>query len=129
MRKFPASNFRPWHLRFGLMPPHPGAFFRTDVYSNVGYFNPEYKIAGDFDFFVRVFVLAKYKYKTINQNTVRMSMGGASTSGLKSYFAITEEFRKSLIDNGLFASRLLISGRWIFKILQFAPILGTRNKG
>ena len=55
IREYTARGFKPWMLSFGLMPPHPGSFFRSEVYAQVGLFNTSYRIAGDFDLFVRAF--------------------------------------------------------------------------
>ena len=35
------------------MPPHPGAFIHKDIYNKVGLYDKKFKIAGDFDFFVK----------------------------------------------------------------------------
>jgi hypothetical protein len=44
-------------------------------------------------------------------------MGGASTSGLKSNMISTREMKRSLQENGLFASSLMLMSRLPFKLL------------
>lgn len=117
-RTFPAVGFRPWKMYFGLMPPHPGAFISRKVYEKVGKFDKSFLVAGDFDFFVRVFIKNNFNYKIINKVTVTMTLGGVSTAGFKSYAIITDEFCRSLTQNGLLGSRLLISCRGLFKLWQ-----------
>ena len=125
-RKIPAVGFSPWKMYLGLMPPHPGAFICRDVYENIG--NSSFKIAGDFDLFVRIFMKYNFKYKIINRFMVNMSLGGASTSGVKSYAIITKEFSRSLSKNGFFSSKLLISCRGFLKLSQFAPRMRGKSK-
>jgi glycosyltransferase involved in cell wall biosynthesis len=119
-RKYPAVGFSPWKMYLGLMPPHPGAFICRGVYEKIGQFDASFLIAGDFELFVRIFMKNDFNYKKTDIVTVSMSLGGASTSGFKSYLIITKEFSRSLTKNGFFGSRLLISCRALLKLLQFA---------
>jgi glycosyltransferase involved in cell wall biosynthesis len=128
IREYTASGFKPWMLSFGLMPPHPGSFFRSDVYTQVGLFNTSYRIAGDFDLFVRALAIERLVYRVVPLVSVSMTTGGASTSGLKSYLSITKEFARSLSTNGLFSSRLLIFLRALFKFSQFRLLHIVRSK-
>ena len=128
IREYTARGFKPWMLSFGLMPPHPGSFFRSDVYTQVGPFNTSYRIAGDFDLFVRALAIKRLVYKVIPLVSVSMTTGGASTSGLKSYQAVTKEFARSLSANGLFSSRLLVFLRVLFKFSQFRLLYIVRSK-
>ena len=128
IRTYTAKGFKPWKLYFGLMPPHPGSFLRSEVYKKVGTFNPSYSITGDFDLFVRAFIVKRIAYIIIPLVSVTMSTGGVSTSGLKSYRYITQEFAHSLSENGLFSSWLLISIRAIFKFPQFRLLNFVRSK-
>ena len=106
-------------LYLGLMPPHTGAFIRSEVYSEVGLYDTSYKIAGDFDFFVRALLLNHQSFKLNSLVSTSMMMGGASSSGLKSYLNITEEFSRSLSKNNLYSNKCLIFIRAFFKLWQF----------
>jgi glycosyltransferase involved in cell wall biosynthesis len=128
IREYTVRGFKPWMLSFGLMPPHPGSFFRSEVYTQVGLFNTSYRIAGDFDLFVRALAIKRLAYKVIPLVSVSMTTGGASTSGLKSYLGITKEFARSLSANGLFSSRLLVFLRVLFKLSQFKLLYIVRSK-
>jgi len=119
IREFTAGGFKPWMLHLGLMPPHTGSFLRSKVYDQVGLFDTAYRIAGDFDLLTRALVVERLSYKIDPLVSVSMTIGGASTSGLKSYLAITNEFSQSLSEHGLFSSRLLIFLRALFKVTQF----------
>lgn len=95
-----ANFFRPFMLRFGLMPPHPGMYLKNDVYQFVGKYNERWAIAADFDFLVRFFKCG-FKYKLYDLNAVLMRVGGISTSGMRSNSIITREMRESLSSHGI----------------------------
>ena len=46
-------------LYFGFSPPHPSTIFSKKIYQKFGLYNDKYKIAGDFEFFVRIFLKKK----------------------------------------------------------------------
>jgi glycosyltransferase involved in cell wall biosynthesis len=128
IREYTARGFKPWMFSFGLMPPHPGSFFRSEVYTQVGLFNTSYRIAGDFDLFVRALAINRLVYKVIPLVSVLMTTGGASSSGLRSYQSITKEFSRSLSANGLFSSGLLLFLRALLKVSQFRLFYIVRSK-
>ena len=117
VRRYSAGNFKPWMFRFGLMPPHPAVFVRRSAYQRVGFYKLGYIIAADFDFLIRLLLIDGAKYKTVDKTFVRMRIGGVSTSGFKSNFIATREMKRSLRENGLFASVLLLMCRLPFKLL------------
>ena len=39
---------------FGLMPPHTGAVIHKDIYKRYKLYDEKIKIAGDFEFFLRI---------------------------------------------------------------------------
>jgi glycosyltransferase involved in cell wall biosynthesis len=117
VRRYPAGNFKPWMFRFGLMPPHPAVFVRKSAYERVGLYKLGYKIAADFDLLTRLLLVDGAKYNVAHKTWVRMRTGGASTSGLKSNMIATREMKRSLQENGLFASSLMLMSRLPFKLL------------
>ena len=117
VRRYLTGRFKPWMFRWGLMPPHPGVFVRKTAYDRVGTYKLGYKIAADFDFLIRLMLLDRCKFKIVNRIWVRMRTGGVSTSGLKSNMISTEEMKRSLQENGLFASNLMLLCRLPFKLI------------
>lgn len=117
VRKYRAGNFKPWMFRFGLMPPHPAVFVRKSAYDQVGEYKLGYKIAADFDFLARLLLVNEAKYRIVGKTWVRMRTGGASTSGWQSTMTITQEMKRSLQENHLFASSALLMLRLPFKLL------------
>ena len=118
VRRYLSTGFRPWKLRFGIMPPHPGAYIRREVFANVGSYKLNYKIGADYDFLVRALLAKKHKYVTDSRCWVMMRFGGVSTSGFSSFKTITQEIVKSFRENKIYTNSLFVSSRIFFKLLQ-----------
>ena len=56
VRYYKASSFKPWMMYLGLMPPHTGALIHKDIYQKNRSYDPQFRIAGDFEFFLRIFL-------------------------------------------------------------------------
>ncbi|SHI68228.1 glycosyltransferase family 2 protein [Cycloclasticus pugetii] len=122
VRKYSSFNFSPWKMRFGFMPAHPATFIKKAVYNEVGLYKVGYKIAADFDMFIRVLVKHKFKYTKLDKTLVRMRLGGASTSGFKSYWVSTKEIARSLNENGVYSNFWFVFLRLPIKFFQlFSP--------
>jgi glycosyltransferase involved in cell wall biosynthesis len=117
-RLFSAKYFKKWQMRFGLMPAHPGSFIKNDIYKKYGLYEENFKIASDFEFFLRVLFIESVKYLNIPCTTVRMRLGGISSKNIWSYIISTNEIIKSHKLNNLNPQYILISLRFIFKIRQ-----------
>ena len=72
------------------MPPHTGAFIKKEIYKKF-FYDENYKIASDFDFFLRILLINKIKFFYLNLVSVRMRLGGISNKSLYSYFHTTKE--------------------------------------
>lgn len=68
----------------GWMPPHPTVYARRSVFERVGKFDTSYKIAGDYDWLLRVFEIEKIPFTRIDEIQTDMQLGGISTAGIKS---------------------------------------------
>ncbi len=112
VRKYPAHRFKKSRLKFGWMPPHPGFFARRSVYEKFGFFDTNYKIAGDFDFIARVFQDDDIRYAYFSEPVVKMSVGGVSNSGLASKFLLNKEVLRSCRKNG-------IKTNWLFLMMKY----------
>ncbi len=108
VRHYSSYHFKPWKMRFGFMPAHPGAFIRCSAYEKVGSYKLGYKIGADFEWFVRAFLVEKLKYVKLNKKLVRMREGGVSTSGLKSYWIISKEVIRALSENGIYSNLFFV---------------------
>jgi exopolysaccharide biosynthesis WecB/TagA/CpsF family protein len=89
-------------------------------------YNTNYKIAGDFDFFIRCFLIKKVPFNTTNLIVSRMKTGGISGRNLSSYFISTKEIHDSFLKNNLKINLFIIFFRFIFKINQLIIINADR---
>lgn len=117
-RFYSSRRFKPWKLRFGWMPPHPGTFVRRDVYEKYGQYSLEYKISSDFEMFVRWLIVEKLSYLRIDRVLVRMRQGGVSTAGLGSVFLLNREIVAACRSNGLYTNLIFLLAKIPFKLLE-----------
>jgi len=118
VRHYSSFKFSPWKMRFGFMPAMPGAFIRRSVFNKIGKYKIDYKIAADFDFFVRSLIIYKLPYICINKTFVLMRVGGVSTSGMVSYYVITKEILRSLKENKIYSNIFFVLIRLPIKFMQ-----------
>ena len=112
-KKFDKKNFI-----YGLMPPHPGAFIKKDIYNRYGLYDEKMTIAADFDLLLRFIHIKNCKTKVINFITTRMRTGGMSGKNILSNLISTYEIRKSLIKNKVKSNYLFILLRLFLKLPQ-----------
>jgi glycosyltransferase involved in cell wall biosynthesis len=72
---------RPYHygdFSRAFSPPHPTLFLRKSVYARTGGFNPDFRLAGDYEYMLRAFHCAKVKSVYLPEVVVKMRTGGAT---------------------------------------------------
>lgn len=119
IRKYSSINWTPEKLKNGFMPPHPSMFIKTELFRKFGNYTLGYKIAADYELIIRYFLKNNIDYKYSGIITTSMAVGGASSSGLKSYNIITEEISKAFDQNNIKYSPVKVRFRFIWKILGF----------
>ena len=117
-RYYTSNKFRPWKLRFGWMPPHPASFIKRSVYNKIGNYSLNYKIAADYEFFIRMLMGYKLSYSRINKVLVRMRTGGISTSGFRNSLLLNTEIVKACKSNGIYTNLFFVLLKIPFKILE-----------
>lgn len=95
LRTYRADAFRPDDLRRGFMPPHPTLAARRRVYDAHGAYDTTYRIAGDFDFSIRVLLKAGVSWRYVPRTVVRMPAGGLSNRGWRSVWLNTLEMKRA----------------------------------
>ena len=113
------STFHPFLLFLGYMPPHPACLITRKSYDAIGFYNIDFSIAADFEFFVRFFLVKKLKFASVPFATTRMRLGGVSSSGFSSYLVITSQIDKSLRSLGFFSFWPIIFLRFVLKLRQY----------
>ncbi len=76
LRKYSPLHFKKWMMYLGISPPHPSMFVKNIVYKKYGFYKENYKIAADFEFYLRIFIKHKINYKLTDNTYVIMNYGG-----------------------------------------------------
>lgn len=118
IRRFNSGAFRPDRLASGWMPAHPALFVRKAVFDRVGPFKTDYRIAGDFEFIARAFGNGDLRYAYLPRVLVRMRLGGASTSGLRSLIQLNREVLRACRENGISTSMWRLLMKYPAKLLE-----------
>ena len=113
-----SSSFKPWMFRFGFMPAHTATFVNKNVFNEIGLYDSTFKSAGDFDFFLRIYLNREYNIFYLNRVLVYMRTGGLSTSGFKSYIRTSQEILKALKKNNIYSNFLFVLLRLPFKQIK-----------
>lgn len=103
-RYYPSASFNERYLTFGWIPLHTTIFVRKKIFEDYGLYNPEYKIASDYEISLRWFKNPKIKKFFLNEWVVKMRMGGLSTSPMLQVKKSREDLKiiKLYRLNGLF---------------------------
>ena len=118
VRYYMAHYFRRWMLRIGWLPPHPTVFLKRAIFDEFGLYSKNYQIAGDFEFFVRIFYGRQIKWSYLNRISVMMRRGGASNSGLKSIKLAISEINRSLSSNHVWSTSIFQLARYFIRFLE-----------
>jgi glycosyltransferase len=100
VRTWQSKPFHPKNVRHGWMPPHPTLFLRKEVYKKHGLFDTSFKIAGDYDFMLRVMTNPEMRLRYLPVVITRMRLGGASTGSIKGIIQKMREDIRALRNNG-----------------------------
>jgi glycosyltransferase involved in cell wall biosynthesis len=118
LRYYRANYFREWLLNVGWMPPHPSCFVSKSLFDYTNGYSTDFKIASDFDFFVKIFHEREVKWTYLNQLSVIMMQGGLSNSGYKSAIMIIKEVRQSLRSNKIWAPYIFQTVRYLIRFFE-----------
>ncbi len=112
---------KPYYTTFfedGNVPPHPTLYVKSNIYQKVGLFNIYFKISADYDLMLRMLKIHQIKSHYINQDIVKMRIGGTSTAGINSLIISFNEVKKSWKVNNLERPYLFLFKRYIMKLIQ-----------
>lgn len=119
IRKYSSKKWNPEKLKIGFMPPHPSIFFKKELFEKYGSYTLGYKIASDYELIIRYFLSHQISWKYSGIVTTSMAVGGASSSGMKSYHIITEEVGKAFKQNNIEYSPFKVKYRMVWKLFSF----------
>ncbi len=122
IRCWKAGGFSPRKLRRGWMPPHPALFIRRRLWEQYGVYDPQYRIAGDYDAILRWFGAGTGRGAItvvyLPEVLVKMRTGGESNRSLGRIFRKSREDWRALRANragGLFT----LAAKNLRKVPQF----------
>jgi glycosyltransferase involved in cell wall biosynthesis len=118
LRLYSSRLFSPKRARFGFMPAHPTLYLRRSVYELVGGYDSSFKIAGDYELVLRVFVKRHTIFRYLPATLVNMPVGGLSTRGWRSKLKITMEMKRACDKNHVKTNLALLSLRLPVKLLE-----------
>lgn len=118
-RYYSGKDFRKELLKFGFAPPHPSLYCRREVFEKYGLYRTGYHIAGDFEMFVRLFLVKQVKSRYIPVDMVEMAKGGISAKWQNRLFWNTLEKRRALRENNIGSSYLHLLYRYFINIRQY----------
>ena len=101
MKKITAANFAE-NRKIYLSGAKTHVFFKSEVFKQVGLYQTNLKIAGDFEYFVRCFLKHKLKFNYFDECLVYMSTGGTSGKNMLSYLISSKEINQSLKSNKIY---------------------------
>ena len=119
VRYYSSSVFRPWMMRFGMIPAHPSFYCRKAVYDQYGSFDTTYRIAADFEILLRLIFIHRIRTRYVKKDFVTMRLGGASTTGYGSWSLIMKEHLQIIKKYGVVSNRFMLSLRYIYKLFEF----------
>jgi len=121
-RRYRSDRFRSERLAWGWMPAHPAFFLRKELVQRVGQFNSSYRIAGDFEYIVRVFHGKTPVYQHKPEVMVLMQVGGVSTNGWRSKILLNREVIRACKENGLRTNWFMVLSKYVWKVQELLPI-------
>ncbi len=84
IRDWKAGFFTELDLEMGWMPPHPTFFFKRKLLKEKGYFDTNFRIAGDYEYMLRFLTDKNLRVAYCPRVLTHMRMGGISNKSLKS---------------------------------------------
>lgn len=113
-RKHTITFWYPFMINLGAQPPHLPIIYDSQFTKNQEEYSLDYEIISDHLYLNNLFS-KKPKYIKSNLFLIHMNGGGATSSGIKSFFRVSEEFLKHY---GIFKGVIISVARIPFKILQ-----------
>jgi len=95
IRRWKSGTFRRENFLSGWMPPHPALIVKKSVFQTYGFFNPEFRISGDYEWMIRVMFKEHVPALYLDEVLVHMRTGGVSNRSLKHRLLAWKEDRKA----------------------------------
>jgi glycosyltransferase involved in cell wall biosynthesis len=110
-RRYSSAGFKKSKFSRGMMPAHPSFYAKKECFEKVGSYRTDFRIASDFDMLLRITYL--------EEEIVKMRLGGVSTSGFMSNYILNKEILRSCKSNGVKASWFSIISKYPSKVMGY----------
>lgn len=117
-RYWRTGEYRDSKLSNGWIIPHPTLFLKKSVYDKFGLYNTDFKIAGDYEFILRILKSKQVVLKYVPEVFIKMFDGGVSGRNLEQRNKGWQELKQAWLVNNLKVPRFFIVRRVLFKISQ-----------
>ena len=118
IRKLKGRSIDKEGFKKGFHPAHPTFYVRKEIFEKFGCFNLSYKIAGDYELMLRFIVKHNINNLYIDDNFVKMKIGGISNQNLKSIYKANLECFRAWKENDLHISPLFILAKPLKKVKE-----------
>ena len=82
VRRWYAGTFHSKRIKNGWMPPHPTLFVSRNIYQQIGKFDTDYKISGDYLSILKIFQIQNLNFAYIPEFLIKMRLGGLAVNHL-----------------------------------------------
>lgn len=118
VRYYSSRHFRPWMMRLGFIPAHPSFYCRREIIMAHPLFDTSFRVAADFELLLRLIVLHHISVQYLPHTFVNMRIGGASTSGWRSYVQGYVEHGRALQQNGVYSNPFYLLLGYLYKVVE-----------
>ena len=118
-RHYSSKGFTKDKFSRGMMPAHPSFYAKKECYERAGFYRTDFKIASDFDMLLRIFSLPNTSFTYLEEEIVKMRLGGVITSGFMSNYILNIEILQSCQSYGVNANWFSIISKYPRKIMEY----------
>ena len=129
VRYYSSRGWRPWMHNWGFMPAHPSLYVRRRFFSELGAYDPGYRISADFELMVRFLCRARLRARYLPECFVAMRTGGRSTKDWRANVLLNRENVRANRANGYFSCMAMMLPKYAFKIWGFVTPRFSRSRG
>jgi glycosyltransferase len=109
IRHWRSGPYRRSLLKRGWMPPHPTLYLRREVFQQWGLYDPDFRIAADYDAMLRYLWKGRVRLAYLPEVLVKMRAGGESNRSLGHILQKSREDYWSLRRNGVGGAGVLLA--------------------
>ncbi len=125
IRHWHSGPYRRTLLKHGWMPPHPTLYLRRQVFDKWGLYDPNFRIAADYDAMLRYLWKGNVRLAYLPEVLVKMRVGGASNRSIRHIIQKSREDYMALQRNGVGGFGVLVAKN-TSKLKQF--VIRERQK-